>query len=62
MVELQRLNNDLRDQVIAPPVYSLFWLKTLFFVLTKAFLFVPLEPVLEQTILYMKRSISEART
>ena len=49
MLELHRLYRDLRDQVIAPPTYSLFWLQTLSFVLTKAFqlesfLFVLLDP------------------
>ena len=37
MVELYRLYSELRDQVIAPTTYSLFWLKTIFFVLTTAF-------------------------
>ena len=29
--------SELRDQVIAPPKYSLFWLQTFFFVLTQSF-------------------------
>ena len=49
MLELHRLYRDLRDQVIAPPTYSLFWLQTLSFALTEAFqlesfLFVLLDP------------------
>ena len=49
MLELHRLYRDFRDQVIASPTYSLFWLQTLSFVLTKAFqlesfLFVLLDP------------------
>ena len=47
MVALHTLNSELRDQVIAPPTYSLFWLRTLFFVCTKAFYFESLMLTLE---------------